>query len=159
MPASPIASNYLLNERWAPLEVYGTRAPLRRKLDGQRKQIVTAKWLENEQSCEGFWTRTSQQPLTFSYRRWSYFKQSLMPHQLIPRCIESIRVWAAAQVAQAFFFSHSVYRAVRNSPLLLAMFAKGWAFTGIGNPLEADPLSDTNYVVSFEGVMIAMTYL
>ena len=46
MPASPIASNYLLNEWWAPLEVYGTRAPLRRKLRGQHKQIVTAKRLK-----------------------------------------------------------------------------------------------------------------
>jgi len=26
MPASPIASNYLLNEQWAPLAVYGKRA-------------------------------------------------------------------------------------------------------------------------------------
>jgi len=49
MPASPIARNYL-NERWASLEVYGTRAPFRRKLRGQHKQIVTAKRLENEQS-------------------------------------------------------------------------------------------------------------
>jgi len=26
-PASPIASNYPLNEQWAPLAVYGKRAP------------------------------------------------------------------------------------------------------------------------------------
>jgi len=31
-PASPIANNYLLNERWAPMELYGMRAPLWRKL-------------------------------------------------------------------------------------------------------------------------------
>jgi len=37
MPASPIASNYPLNEQWAPLAVYGKRAPLRRKLRGQHK--------------------------------------------------------------------------------------------------------------------------
>ena len=37
MPASPIASNYLLNEQWAPLAVHGKRAPLRRKLRGQHK--------------------------------------------------------------------------------------------------------------------------
>ena len=41
MPASPIASNYPLNEQWAPLAVYGIRAPLRRKLRGQHKH---AKW-------------------------------------------------------------------------------------------------------------------
>ena len=28
MSASPIASNYPLNEEWAPLAVYGKRAPL-----------------------------------------------------------------------------------------------------------------------------------
>ena len=50
MPAPLIASNYLLNKRWTPWEVYGTRTPLRRKLNGQHKQIVTAKRLENEQS-------------------------------------------------------------------------------------------------------------
>jgi len=48
MPASPIA--YLLNKWWAPLEVYDRRAPLRRKLRSQRKQIVTAKRLDNKQS-------------------------------------------------------------------------------------------------------------
>ena len=37
MPASPIASNYPLNKQWAPLAVYGKRAPLRRKLWGQHK--------------------------------------------------------------------------------------------------------------------------
>jgi len=37
MPASPIASNYPLNERWAPLAVNGTRAPLQRKLRDQPK--------------------------------------------------------------------------------------------------------------------------
>ena len=50
MPALPIASNYLLNEQWVPLAVYGMRALLQRKLCGQHKQIVTAKWLGNEQS-------------------------------------------------------------------------------------------------------------
>jgi len=50
MPALSIASNCLLNERWAPLEVCGTRAPLQRKLRGQYKQIVTAKCLVIEQS-------------------------------------------------------------------------------------------------------------
>ena len=50
MPASPIASNYLLNEWWAPLKVYGMRGPLRRKLRGQHKQIATAERLENELS-------------------------------------------------------------------------------------------------------------
>jgi len=50
MPASPIASNYLLNEWRAPLEVHGTRAPLQRKLRGQHKQIVTAHRLESEHS-------------------------------------------------------------------------------------------------------------
>jgi len=44
MPASPIASNYTRNEQWAPLAVYGKRAPLRRKLRGQHKRY------ENEQS-------------------------------------------------------------------------------------------------------------
>ena len=37
MPASSIASNYPLHEHWAPLAVYGMRAPLRRKLRGQHK--------------------------------------------------------------------------------------------------------------------------
>ena len=32
MPASPTANNYPLNEQWAPLALYGKRAPLRRKL-------------------------------------------------------------------------------------------------------------------------------
>ena len=32
MPASPTASNYPLNKQWAPLALYGKRAPLRRKL-------------------------------------------------------------------------------------------------------------------------------
>ena len=50
MPASPIASNYLHNERWASLEMYGKRTHLRIKLSGQHKQIVTAKLLESEQS-------------------------------------------------------------------------------------------------------------
>ena len=37
MPASPIAGNYPLNKQWAPLAVYGKRAPIRRKLRGQHK--------------------------------------------------------------------------------------------------------------------------
>jgi len=37
IPASPIASNYPLNEQWAPLAVYGKRAPLGSKLRGQHK--------------------------------------------------------------------------------------------------------------------------
>ena len=32
MPTSPIASNYPLNKQWAPLAVYGKKAPLQRKL-------------------------------------------------------------------------------------------------------------------------------
>jgi len=42
MPASPIASNYPLNEQWAPLAVYGKRAPLQRKLWGQHKLTLKA---------------------------------------------------------------------------------------------------------------------
>jgi len=45
MPASRIASNYPLNERWAPLAVNGTRAPLRRKLRGQPKLTRKAQML------------------------------------------------------------------------------------------------------------------
>ena len=37
MPASPITNNYTRIEQWAPLAVYGKRAPLRRKLRGQHK--------------------------------------------------------------------------------------------------------------------------
>jgi len=43
MPASPIASNYPLAEQWAPLAVYGKRAPLWRKLRGQHKLTRKAK--------------------------------------------------------------------------------------------------------------------
>jgi len=50
MPAPPIASNYALNEQWAPLVVHGKRAPLRRKLPGQHKHARKAKRYENEQS-------------------------------------------------------------------------------------------------------------
>jgi len=50
MPASPTAINYILNEQWAPLAVYGKRAPLRRKLRGQHKYARKAKCYENEQS-------------------------------------------------------------------------------------------------------------
>ena len=50
MPASPIASNYPLNEQWAPLALYGKRAPLRRKRRGQHKHARKAKRYENEQS-------------------------------------------------------------------------------------------------------------
>jgi len=50
MPASPTASNYPLNEQWAPLAVYGKRAPLRRKPRGQHKHARNAKRYENEQS-------------------------------------------------------------------------------------------------------------
>ena len=49
MPASPIASNYTRNEQWAPLAVYGKRAPLRRKLQGQHKLTRKAKRYEDEQ--------------------------------------------------------------------------------------------------------------
>jgi len=38
-PASPIASNYPVNEQWAPLAVNGTRAPLRGKL-GDRPKLT-----------------------------------------------------------------------------------------------------------------------
>jgi len=50
MPASPIASNYPLNEQWAPLAVYGKGALLRSKLRGQHKLTRKAKRYENEQS-------------------------------------------------------------------------------------------------------------
>jgi len=50
MPASPIASNYPVNEQWAPLAVHGKRAPLRRNLRGQHKLTRKAKRYENEQS-------------------------------------------------------------------------------------------------------------
>jgi len=50
MPASPIASNYPLNEQWAPLAVYDKRAPLQRKLWGQHKLTRKAKRYENKQS-------------------------------------------------------------------------------------------------------------
>ena len=50
MPASPIASDYPLDERWAPLAVYGKRAPLRRKLRGQHKLTHKEQRYENEQS-------------------------------------------------------------------------------------------------------------
>ena len=50
MPASPIASNYPLNEQWAPLAVYGKGAPIRRKLWGQHKHARKAKRYESEQS-------------------------------------------------------------------------------------------------------------
>jgi len=47
---------------------------------------------------------------------------------------------------------------VGNSPLLLATFAKGFAFTGIGTPFELDPFSETNYVVSLEGVINGVVF-
>jgi len=50
IPASPIASNYPLNEQWAPLALYGKKAPLRRKLRGQHKLTRKAKSYENGQS-------------------------------------------------------------------------------------------------------------
>ena len=50
MPASPNASNYPLDEQWAPLAVYGKKAPLRRKLRGQHKHARKEKHYENEQS-------------------------------------------------------------------------------------------------------------
>ena len=49
MPASSIASNYPLNEQWAPLAQYGKRVPLRRKLRGQHKHARKAKRYKNEQ--------------------------------------------------------------------------------------------------------------
>ena len=47
MPASPIASNFPLNEQLAPLAVYGKRAPLRRKLRGQPNAMKT-----NSRKCQ-----------------------------------------------------------------------------------------------------------
>ena len=47
MPALPIASNYPLNGQWAPLALYGKRAPVRRKLPGQHKHARQAKRYEN----------------------------------------------------------------------------------------------------------------
>jgi len=48
MPASPIASNYPLNEQWAPLAVYGKRAPPSKETTGPA-QTRKAKRYENEQ--------------------------------------------------------------------------------------------------------------
>ena len=59
MPASPIASNYTRNEQWAPLAVYGKRAPLRRKLRGQHK--LTRKAPKTTRKATP-WTRTSWLP-------------------------------------------------------------------------------------------------
>ena len=47
MPASPIAGNYPLNEQWAPLALYGKKAPLQRKLRGQHKHARKPKRYEN----------------------------------------------------------------------------------------------------------------
>jgi len=67
MPASPIASNYTRNEQWAPLAMYGKRAPLRRKLRGQHtltrkapKTTRKAPPLDSNQltTCEGRLTKT-----------------------------------------------------------------------------------------------------
>jgi len=47
IPPSPIASNYPLNEQWAPLALYGKRAPLRRKLRGQHKHAKRKRTVGN----------------------------------------------------------------------------------------------------------------
>jgi len=60
MPASPIASNYTRNEQWAPLAVYGKRAPLRRKLRGQQKLTRRAPKTTRKATR---WTRTSWLPV------------------------------------------------------------------------------------------------
>jgi len=40
--------------------------------------------------------------------------------------------------------------------VLLATFVKGYAFTDIGTPLELDPFSEPNYIVSSGGVIILL---
>ena len=52
MPATPIASNYSLNEQWAPLAVYGKRAPFRRKLRGQHKHAKRNAMKANSRKCQ-----------------------------------------------------------------------------------------------------------
>jgi len=71
MPASLIRSNFLLNERWAPLEVYGTRAPLRGKLLGQHKR------LENDQSKMPQWIRMN--PIQENSQLNGHLKPKLSP--------------------------------------------------------------------------------
>ena len=72
-------------------------------------------------------------------------KQSLTSLQLYPAMRRIYLRLGHRSGNVILFFSHSVRRAVGNSPLLLAMFAKGCAFTGIGTPVELGPFSETNY--------------
>ena len=62
MPASPIASNYPLNEQWAPLAVYGKRVPLRRKLRGQHKHAKRNAMKTNSRKCQTAHARPLLEP-------------------------------------------------------------------------------------------------
>ena len=62
MSASPIASNYPFSEQWAPLAVYGKRAPLRRKLLGQHKYAMNT----NNRKCQMAHARPLLEPAGFS---------------------------------------------------------------------------------------------
>jgi len=66
MPASPIASNYPLNEQWAPFAVYGTRAPLRRKLRGQHKHAKQNAMKTNSGKGQTAHARPLLEPVGFS---------------------------------------------------------------------------------------------
>ena len=66
MSASPIASNYPLNEQWAPLAVYGKRAPLRRKLRGQHKHAKQKAMKANSRKCQTAHARPLLEPAGFS---------------------------------------------------------------------------------------------
>ena len=65
MPASPIASHYPLNEQWAPLAVYGKRAPLRRKLRGAA-QTRNNTMKTNSRKCQTAHARPLLEPAGFS---------------------------------------------------------------------------------------------
>ena len=73
-----------------------------------------------------------------------------MSHQLsagrIYICLHLVH-WSFSLIP---IFSHSIHRALGNSPMLLTTFAKGCAFTGMGTTVELDPFSETNCYVSFE---------
>ena len=62
MPASPIARNYPNNEQWAPLVVYGKRAPLRTKLRGRHKHAMKT----NSRKCQTAHARPFLEPAGFS---------------------------------------------------------------------------------------------
>ena len=66
MPASPIASNYPLNEQWAPLAVYGKRAALRRKLRGQHKHAKRNAMKTNSRKCQTAHSRPLLEPAGFA---------------------------------------------------------------------------------------------